>query len=62
MKTYDYDAVIYDGEVFCVECLPHNVNCKDDVISPIFAGEEWQYRPVCCECGEEHDYMIILGE
>ena len=66
MKTYDYDAEIFDGDVYCVECLPDNV-CNIDCynngdVRPIFAGEEWSYVPVCCECGYEHDYMIILEE
>jgi len=62
VKAYDYDAVIFNGDVYCVECLPEDVFSTDCDVQPIFAGEEWSYVPVCCECGAEHDYMIILEE
>lgn len=58
MKTYDFDAVAYDGEVYCNECCPVSVD-HDDVM-PIFADSEWDYVPVCCICGMEHEYMSIL--
>ncbi len=65
MKAYDYDAVIFDGDVYCVGCLSDDVfstDCNVQPVQPIFAGEEWVKCPICCECGEEHDYMTILGE
>jgi len=68
MKSYDFDAVIYDGEVYCVECLPQapkgyehqQVTIDSDEVSPIFADSEWDYAPVCGACGMVHDYMTIL--
>lgn len=62
MKAFDYDAVTYDGEVCCVECLPHGVKVNSDDVSPIFADSEWDVAPVCCECGTVHDYMNILNQ
>ena len=60
MKAYDYNAVVYNGDVFCVKCLPHNVEVGSEEVFPIFAYEEWVHAPICCECGEEHDYVTIL--
>jgi len=60
MKSYDYDAVFYDGEIYCNECCPVNLNDED--VMPIFADSEWESYPVCCECGYEHDYMNIIDE
>jgi hypothetical protein len=62
MKAYDFDAVVYDGEVYCVECLPVGVDEESDEVSPIFADDEWDDAPVCCMCGGEHDYMSIINK
>ena len=67
MKDFDYDAVIYDGEVYCKECLPSGIRLNNADVSPIFAGSEWDSFPICCACGEQHTYMNltehgILGE
>lgn len=58
MKSYDYNAVVFDGEIYCLSCLPENVN-KDDY-DPIFADSEWQSPPVCYECHEIHSYIQML--
>jgi hypothetical protein len=60
MKSFDFDAVTYDGEVYCNECLPVGVDVDDEEVSPIFADDEWEVAPTCCQCGEVHDYMPIL--
>ena len=60
MKTYDYEAVCYDGAVYCTECLPEGVDIESEEVCPIFADSEWEYVPVCDECGCKHDYMTIL--
>lgn len=57
MKAWDYDAVTYDGDVYCVGCLPDGVTEEDEEVCPIFASDEWDSTPVCCVCGEEHDYV-----
>lgn len=57
MKAYDYDAVVYNGSVYCVECLSAKELKNSE---PIFADSEWDYIPVCEECGYEHDYVNIL--
>jgi len=43
MKSYDYDAVVYEGAVYCVECLPEGVSTDD--ASPIFASDELDHTP-----------------
>ncbi len=60
MKSYDYDAVTYDGAVYCVECLPKGVDVDDEEVHPIFASEEVESSQVCDACGAEHDYMNIV--
>jgi hypothetical protein len=59
MKAFDYEAVVFDGEVYCVECLPERYNEDRDDCFPIFADSEWDYTPVCCVCDEAHMYMNI---
>ena len=61
MKSYDYEAVTYDCEVYCLECLPMHAKAKCHTeVYPIFADSEWDYAPTCCKCGTVHDYMNIL--
>jgi hypothetical protein len=60
MKTYDFYAVVYSCDVYCTECVPDGANIEDSEIYPIFADSEWDYAPVCCNCGESHDYVTIL--
>jgi len=62
MKSFDFEAVVYDSNVFCNGCLPAGVEVDDDVVCPIFAGSELDYAPVCCECGQVHDYMSIISK
>ena len=59
MKSFDYNAMVYDGDVYCVVCLPDGVTTED--ADPIFADSEWASVPVCCECGESHDYVSVIG-
>jgi len=61
MKAWDYEAVAYDGEVYCVGCID-DTNLNPEDISPIFASDEWDYAPTCCVCGAVHDYMNVLQE
>jgi len=60
MKSYHYEAVVYEGEIFCVECLPDGISEHSDDVMPIFANSEWDYTPICCKCGCEHDYVSII--
>lgn len=60
MKSYDFDAVAYEGAVYCIECLPEGVNLSDDDVYPVFADQEVDSYPVCDKCGELHDYVTLL--
>lgn len=60
MKAYDFEVVVYDGSVYCVECLPEGIDVASDDVLPIFADSEWDTAPVCEHCGAVHDYMTIL--
>ena len=62
MKSYDFDAVVYDGEIYCIGCLPKIFPINRDDVHPIFADSEWGYYPVCTRCGKEHDYMSLIEE
>jgi len=61
MKLWDFECVAYDGEIYCNDCLPDGVSVNDDEVSPVFAGNEVDSYPVCCECGEKHTYMSLLS-
>jgi len=60
MRAYDYDAVVYDGAVYCLDCLPVEVEHPD--VRPIFATDEWEYRPCCDRCGREVECVTVIGE
>ena len=62
MKSYHYYACIFNGEVYCNECLPCYVAPTSQGVAPIFPDSEWDYYPICCECGEIHDYVVLLTE
>lgn len=59
MKSYDFEAVIVEDGVFCLECVPPNVEAEDGF--PIFADSEWENYPVCCVCNFVHEYVTLLG-
>lgn len=61
MKSYDYDAVAYDGAVYCVDCLPDGLTINSEGIYPVFAGSEWDYYPTCDHCGIQHDYVGLTA-
>lgn len=58
MKSYDFYAVVWQGNVYCNECLPSGAAAEE--VSPIFADSEWDYAPCCEVCGEIHDYITII--
>lgn len=60
MKHYAFEAVTYDGSVYCVGCLPNGISIDDDEVEPIVAGQEVDSYPTCDACGTEHDYMALL--
>ena len=62
MQAFDFEAVVYDGEIYCVNCLPDGVDVESDEVSPVFADSEWDYYPVCAECGAVHDYVNLTAE
>jgi len=62
MKAYDFNAVTYDYEVYCIGCLPDGVSVHDEEVRPIFASDECDIAPVCYVCGEPHDYMGIIEQ
>lgn len=61
MKSYDYYAYVYGGAVLCAECMPEGSEGAEEA-RPIFAGDEWDYIPVCEQCGAAHDYVTLTNE
>jgi len=62
MKSYDFDAVVYNSEIYCIECLPEGVTEDSEEVMPIFADSEWDLYPVCTVCHEIHDYVNLTIE
>ena len=60
MKSYDYEAVVFEGGVYCNECIPEEAT--EEECQPIFAGSEWDCYPVCESCGGVHDYVSLTEE
>lgn len=61
MKSFDYDAVVCEGEVYCLSCFEGDTENNPEV-SPIFADSEWEWPgATCTACGELFDYMNILN-
>jgi hypothetical protein len=60
MQAYDYEAVVYDGAIYCLNCLPDDAT--NDEVTPIFASDEVAAPGVVCDaCGVLHDYMSLIG-
>lgn len=59
MRAYDFEACIFNSEIYCEECLPNGVDINTPGVYPIFADDEWDYYPVCCECGTVHSYVSL---
>ena len=48
----DYDAVIHNGQVYCVECVPDGID--QDAALPVYHGQPWTAICRCCVCGTLH--------
>ena len=59
MDAHDFAAVVFEGCVYCVGCLPVGVTIDDHEVLPIDADEQWDAPATCERCGIEHDYMAI---
>jgi len=59
MNAADYDAVVVDGEIYCLDCFEGDVEAE--YVSPVFVDEEWQFPGPCCSgCGKRLDYMDLI--
>lgn len=53
----------FDGEFYCSpDCLPEGVTPNRDEVSAVFAGDEWEYFPVCGSCGGQCEDVTLCGE
>ena len=62
MNACDFDAVVYDGAVYCTGCLPEGVTEDSEEVHPAFADSEWDHYPVCDACGERHTYVNLTAD
>jgi hypothetical protein len=62
MKSWDFEAVVFGGKVYCKGCLPPGVKPDDPRITPIFAEDEWDSFPMCEKCGTQHKYMNLTRD
>lgn len=62
MRSWEFDAVTYDGEVYCKEHLPEGVDVDDEGVDPILADSEWNSYPTCTVCGYTHEYVGLTAE
>lgn len=60
MKAFDFDAVTYDGAVYCTQHCPVALNHEG--VFPIFADSEWDYYPSCDVCHEKHTYVNLTDK
>lgn len=59
MKSYDFEACAYDGDIYCNECLPDGIDTDHPEVMPVFADSEHDSYPVCGHCGAVHDYVCL---
>lgn len=57
MESWNFDAVTFDGDVYCNECLP--VDLDSEGVYPILASSKVDRYPACAVCGKKHDYMEL---
>jgi len=60
MNATDYEAMVYDGDEYCVGCLPEGVT--EEEATPIIADSELDRYPTCAHCGAVHDYVGLTRE
>ena len=60
MSIWHYEAMTWDGDVYCVECLPEGVTIDD--AQAIFVIDQWPNPGAPCGyCDKIHDYMSLTG-
>lgn len=62
MKSFDFEAVVIEGAVYCVECVGEGTDLNGEDVSPIFADSEWDHYPTCDGCGAQHEYVSLTDE
>ena len=60
MQRLEYDACLWDEEVYCKGHLPPEVDPELDA-QPILEEEKWESIPTCCVCGSKHPYVQLKG-
>lgn len=67
MKASDFNACTYNGEIYCIDCLPncpccdHPITTNDPSVSVIFASDEVDSYPICSVCGTQHTYPSLTS-
>lgn len=56
MKGYNVVGYAYNGDIYCPDC---GSEFSEEEKTPIFADTEFDFIPVCAECGTElEDYSL----
>ena len=60
----DYNAVIFNGGVYCVECFNREFHFPAGHIDfhPISPDSEWDAYPICDICHKMHDYVTLTDD
>jgi hypothetical protein len=59
LPVHHFDAVAYDGAIYCLECLPPGIDSDSPDVRPVFAGDEFETPPACDVCHKRVDYVTI---
>lgn len=51
-------AVIFDGEVRCVECMPLSIPLDSQEVALITHDSGWTVPPICSCCGHSHEDLV----
>ncbi len=62
MTAFEFEAVVFDRDVYCVICLPPQVSLGDPEVIPIPADRIWEKAPTCCKCGRAHEDVLMAEE
>jgi hypothetical protein len=54
VKSPDFDVVTFEDELWCVECLPDDIDENSDKVEPWYADLSfWTGYPRCFKCGKD---------
>lgn len=49
----DLVGAVFEGQIYCWDCLPESVSSSDSSLDPFFSSTDWGFIPKCCVCQAE---------